>query len=191
MRAFLRDFTKKELDSSRFEKGFTLVEILVVVSLILISIGIAGDLIVSVTRSYSKTRAYNEIEQNGNYVIAKLTYDLKNATTVSQTATNNVTVNTTYGSFTYTIQSLTSCSGYSVNTITRRVLPSGTATKMTNDACTEGVHINSTNVFTITTTPVTSVTIALPLRQSGNYTSGSPYTASQTYNTTVTIRGGN
>lgn len=60
--------------------GFTLVELLVVVSILMISIGIAGDLILSVIRSYNKTKILNEIEQNGNYSISKISYDLRKAT---------------------------------------------------------------------------------------------------------------
>src|SRR3990167_7935536 len=35
--------------------------------------------IISVIRSYNKTKVLNEIEQNGNYLLAKIAYDLKSA----------------------------------------------------------------------------------------------------------------
>ena len=43
---------------------------------------------VSIVRTYNKTRILNEIEQNGNYVLAKIEYDLRNALTISPALQN-------------------------------------------------------------------------------------------------------
>ena len=50
------------------QKGFTLVELLIVVSIIIIVVGVTGDIILSLVRSYSKTQITNEIEQNAKNV---------------------------------------------------------------------------------------------------------------------------
>ncbi len=183
-----------QLKAIKLQRGFTLVEILVVVSIILISVGIAGDLIVSVTRSYTKTRVLNEIEQNGNYLLAKIIYDIKNATLASSSTGSNLQLTTPYGTVVYTAQfQNTSCSGGgNTRTITRSVNGS-TALKMTNDACKDGVTLSSDAVFTVQTTAngVTSVSITIPMIQSGSYTSNSPFTASQTFSSVVVLRSGN
>ena len=64
---------KKEAD------GFTLIELLLVVSLLAISVGVTGDVIASLVRSYTKTQVQNEIEQNANFVTFKLEKEVRNA----------------------------------------------------------------------------------------------------------------
>lgn len=67
----------------RNQKAFTLVELLVVVSIIIITVGVVGDILVSIIRSYNKTQVTNEIEQNANFVMLKLEKELKNAVSVN------------------------------------------------------------------------------------------------------------
>ncbi len=71
--------------------GFTLVELLVVVSLIIIVVGVSGDIIVSLIRSYNKTQITSEVEQNANFVMAKLEKELRNASSVTSISATELT----------------------------------------------------------------------------------------------------
>lgn len=62
--------------------GFTLIELLLVVALMSIAVGVTGDILVSLIRSYNKTQVLNEIEQNANFVFQKLSKELRNATQI-------------------------------------------------------------------------------------------------------------
>jgi|GEM_PF-817426 len=63
-------------------KGFTLIELLLVVALLGISVGVTTDILLSVTKNYSKTQVINELEQQANFVSLKITKELRNATSV-------------------------------------------------------------------------------------------------------------
>lgn len=62
--------------------GFTLIEMLLVITLISISVGVTGDILLSLVRSYNKTNALNEVEQQGNFLGLKLEKELRNSTNV-------------------------------------------------------------------------------------------------------------
>jgi prepilin-type N-terminal cleavage/methylation domain-containing protein len=64
-------------------KGFTLIELMLVVALLAITAGVAGDIIISVTQSYNKTQIGNEIEQIANFSLSKLEKELRNGRRVS------------------------------------------------------------------------------------------------------------
>lgn len=65
------------------EKGFTLVELVLVIALLVISVGVSSDIIVSLIRSYSKTQIINEVEQSANFVLLKIEQELRDATSVT------------------------------------------------------------------------------------------------------------
>lgn len=62
--------------------GFTLVELLLVVSLLAISAGVTSDIIITLVRSYNKSQVSNEIEQQANFVGLKIEKELRNATRI-------------------------------------------------------------------------------------------------------------
>ena len=64
------------------QKGFTLIELLLVIALMSIAVGVTGDILVSLIRSYNKSNVLNEIEQNANFVSQKLGKELRNATQI-------------------------------------------------------------------------------------------------------------
>lgn len=64
-------------------KGFTLVELLLVISLLTISVGATTTIMVSIARSYNKTQVANELEQNANFVTLKIDKELRTASSVS------------------------------------------------------------------------------------------------------------
>jgi prepilin-type N-terminal cleavage/methylation domain-containing protein len=74
---------RSDLGAQSQSQGFTLVELLLVIALISISVGVTGDILVTLTRSYNKTAVLTEIEQQANFIGLKLEKDLRNATNVA------------------------------------------------------------------------------------------------------------
>lgn len=73
------------------QKGFTLVEMLLVVLLLALTVGLTSDMLLSLIRSNTKTQVINEIEQQANFVALKLEKELRDAldvTTVGSTRLN-------------------------------------------------------------------------------------------------------
>jgi prepilin-type N-terminal cleavage/methylation domain-containing protein len=66
------------------KKGFTLVELLIVIGLVLILGTFGTSVIVSILRSYNKAHIINEIEQNGNYVLSVMETQIRNARSVAE-----------------------------------------------------------------------------------------------------------
>lgn len=64
-------------------KGYTLIELLLVIGLLAIAAGVTSDIVLSLVRAYNKTQITNEIEQNANFVTLKLEKELRNAATVN------------------------------------------------------------------------------------------------------------
>lgn len=72
----------KQLNLHR-EKGFTLVELLLVVSLMALSFGVTSDILVTLMRSFNKTTVINEIEQQAGVVSLMIEKEIKNAAVVT------------------------------------------------------------------------------------------------------------
>lgn len=66
------------------QKGFTLLELLIAISLLAITAGLTGDIILTLVRSYNKIRITNEIEQTGNVAMSKLEKELRVATKLTE-----------------------------------------------------------------------------------------------------------
>lgn len=66
----------------RSEKGFTLIELLISISLLAITAGLTTDIILSLVRTYNKTRITNEIEQAGTIAMSKIEKELRVALTL-------------------------------------------------------------------------------------------------------------
>ncbi|MFH1961165.1 MAG: type II secretion system protein [Patescibacteria group bacterium] len=58
-------------------KGFTLVEILVVVALFGIISTIAGDILITVFRSYNKAKIIGEVDKNGNFALSAISQEIR------------------------------------------------------------------------------------------------------------------
>ena len=61
------------------QKGFTLIEMLLVVLLLALTVGLTIDMLLSLIRSNTKTQVINEIEQQANFVTLKLEKELRDA----------------------------------------------------------------------------------------------------------------
>ena len=67
------------MSTKNSQKGFTLIEMLLVVLLLALTIGLTGDMLLSLIRSNTKTQVMNEIEQQANFVTLKLEKELRDA----------------------------------------------------------------------------------------------------------------
>lgn len=76
------------------KKGFTLVELLIVIGLIGITVGVTGDIILTLIRSYSKTQATTDVERIASFAVGKLEKEFKNATSVTSISSNSITFET-------------------------------------------------------------------------------------------------
>ncbi len=83
--------------------GFTLIELLISVSLLAIAMGIASDLIITLVRTYTKTQAFNEVEQTVNFVFLKLQNDLKSANSATVTSVGALVLSRDGQTITYSI----------------------------------------------------------------------------------------
>lgn len=68
------------------EKGFTLIELLISISLLAITAGLTTDIILSLVRTYNKTRITNEIEQAGTIAMSKMEKELRVALSLTSPA---------------------------------------------------------------------------------------------------------
>lgn len=175
-------------------KGFTLVELLVVVSLIIIVVGVAGDIVVTVVRSYNKTQITNEVEQNANFVINKLEKELRNAAEIVDADAQSVEFVQTLSSgtaqnVTYSIVDASDEFGANegVFALAREVESDGLVA-LTNYKAPIGVTVDqaSTSFEKISDDPDT-VKIVITLRQIGN--PAVQFTQSTTIEKTVVVRG--
>lgn len=178
----------------RKNKGFTLVELLVVVSLIIIVVGVAGDIVITVVRSYNKTQITNEIEQNANFVINKLEKELRNATEVVsansqsvvfvQTLDNGSTQNVTYSVVDASDEFGADDGVYAL----AKTVNSGSPVALTNYNSPRGVTVdNGDTAFEQISSNPDTVKVTLTLRQIGNPTV--QFTQSTTLEKTVVVRG--
>lgn len=65
------------------EKGFTLIELILVIALLGICVTVTNDILVSLIRANNKTQVINEIEQQSNFVSLKIEKELRNASVVT------------------------------------------------------------------------------------------------------------
>jgi len=172
--------------------GFTLVELLVSIGLVLIIGTIGTSVIASILRSYNKAHIINEIEQNGNYVISLMENQIRNAASVSPTSGDVLLLTVTpQNGDPYDFEIDTEITGTGASD-SIGVVKRGTEI-ITNDNLTNGVDV------VISGTPADAshfsvdgnkVQIVLKLQQAPNAPGRVDYQAETTLQTTVVVRGG-
>lgn len=174
------------------ESGFTLVELLVTVGLVLIIGTVGTNVIASILRSYNKAHIINEIEQNGSYALSLMESQIRNAKLVSLDSAHILNVTPQEGNaYQFIIEQVTRAVG--VNTFDVGVVEKDTEV-LTNDDPTTGVDVvidNGTpadaSYFAV---DGNKVTIVLEIRQAPNAPGRVDYQAATTLRTTVVVRGG-
>jgi len=175
-------------------KGFTLVELLVSIGLVLIIGTVGTSMIASILRSYNKAHIINEIEQNGNYVLSLMESQIRNAASATLTGTCNgagnrclsLEVTPQEGSlFTYSIGDDGNGTGMGA------VMKDGAV--LTNNHSVSGVNVlhsgdpGTTSHFYA---DGLTVQIVLKIQQATGAPGRVDYQAETTLQTTVVVRGG-
>lgn len=146
-------------------RGFSLIELLLVVALMAIAVGVTGDILISLIRSYSKSQVINEIEQNSNFLAVKFTNELRNARRViSITGGSSITFEDREGiPIIYTVQD---------GVITRRY-NSGAVMPLTRTSVPYGVNVSCSGAGCFVALPDLNndpqvIQINIVITQSGN-----------------------
>ncbi len=177
-------------------KGFTLIELLVVVSLIIIVVGVTGDIVVTLVRSYSKTQITNEVEQNANFALTKIEKELKSATKVNTASGTRLEFvkrlpNGTSQTIEYTVEDANGLpEGTAGVYYIARAVNGGSKVPVTNYTSPAGVTILQSNTSFTNVSAATGpsvVKINLAMRQVGN--PSVQFTQNVEVETTVVIRG--
>lgn len=165
------------------QKGFTLIELVVVISIISVTMGLATDMILSLTRAYVKTQINNELEQNSNFVFQKLEKELR-------TSTGTITVNGTKTQIDFT-DVLGQPVVYKVENgiVMRKSGVAGTFEYLTNDDPINGVYVACSQCFYLQpSATVNIVKLNMTFSQSLSETK-KPFIGSVTLDNTIVVRG--
>jgi len=162
------------------QRGFTLVELLLAVSLLTISIGVTSDILMSLIRANNKSQVMNEIEQQSNFVASKIEKELRNAQSATIASGPTLTFTTRDG--VEVIYNLNTSTGV----LTRK---EGSDTyNLTSNASPGGVIVStSSNCFTVTGNNPTIVSLDMTFTQA-QAGPGSSYTGKTTIRSTVVVR---
>ena len=162
--------------------GFTLVELLVSIGLVLIIGTIGTSVIASILRSYNKAHIINEIEQNGSYVLSLMESQIRNAASVSPTSGTTQTLTITPQEGDPFIFSIANVGGIGVVRKDSEIL--------TNNDMKTGVSVETAVSDSYFEVDGTKVQIVLKLTQAPNAPGRVDYQAETTLQTTVIVRGG-
>lgn len=180
----------------RNNKGFTLIELLVVVSLIIIVVGVTGDIVVTLVRSYNKTQITTEVEQNANFALTKIEKELKSASKLNSASGTSLEFvkrlpNGTSQVIEYTVEDADGLSdGEAGVYYIARSVDGGSKVPITNYTSPAGVAVIQSNTSFSDISAATGpsvVKIELSMRQVGN--PAVQFTQNVEVETTVVIRG--
>lgn len=159
--------------------GFTLLELVVVAAVIGTLGTIAATVFISITRAYNKANVIAEIEQNGNLALTTMSNEIRNALSVSSTASGIEITNQEGDSVTFDFVAPTpSDNGY----ITRN----GSA--ITDTDAQTGVNIVACDFEVDSTVDPPVVTLTITLEQPVGVPGRIDFQAETELTTTVSLR---
>lgn len=163
------------------KRGFTIIELLVVIGIISILGTITADIFLSVTRSYNKASVIAAIEQSGNIALSQMTTEIRNARSVSPASGTTSTLTIINADSVQVVFSFVPSTSTTNGYVSRNGIP------ITDNAFTTGVNAAALS-FTIVDSQPPSVTIALTLTQPVGTPSRVDFQASTTLRTSVSLR---
>ncbi len=171
------------------QKGFTLIELMLVVVLLAVSVGVTNDILMSLVRSNNKTQVMTEIEQQSNFVSLKIERELRNARSVTTPAPNASGILLKFETKGGPIIEYDVNSGDS-GLIRRRVGGSGAWTNITSSNNPGGVVaecISGSNCFSVSGYNPQIVNVNIKFSQA-QVTASSSYTGKTSIQSTVVVR---
>jgi prepilin-type N-terminal cleavage/methylation domain-containing protein len=163
------------------KRGFTLVELMVVVVLLAISVGVTGDVLASLMRSYNKTQVLTEIEQQANFAKLKLEKEVRSSTGIANIDSTSLLLDMGTDDIEYYIDSqilYRKVGSDSAQTLTYEVIPGGVLVSC--DGC------PGSECFSGKTTVPAHVNVCLVFDSSST---GSSFSGSTTLQSTIVLRG--
>lgn len=137
--------------------GYTLLELLIVIGLIGLTVGVTGDIILSLVRSYTKTQATNELERTSNYAVTKIEKEFKNAVS-----------NVTFGDSTDSVSFYTKYYNNStLYPVSYRYTPACPSTDTGNQGCIQRCDKLETSCIAGDWKPITDTDIVIVLTNGG------------------------
>jgi len=166
------------------QKGFTLIEMLLVVLLLALTVGLTSDMLLSLIRSNTKTQVINEIEQQANFVTLKLEKELRDALYASIGAGNSLVI--TLRSNSQVTYRLTS-----VSVLQRQIGGVGSFVNLTSNSSPGGVRVSCSTpspCFNVIGANPKAVVTRLIFNQA-QVGAGPTYKGDVKIESTITIRG--
>ncbi len=169
----------KGYNQKYLKKSFTLIELMVVIAILTITAGLTTSVIVSITRSYSKTQITNELEQAAGFASQKLTKELRNAVAITNISSTSISFSDhTNDVITYRVNA---------NQLQRRSQLAGTAFRALTDTNTTSVSCPSGCFSELNSNPKV-ISIKMKFTSAGTE-GGTAFTGSVDINDTVVVRG--
>ena len=164
------------------QKGFTIIEMLLVVLLLALTVGLTSDMLLSLIRSNTKTQVINEIEQQANFVTLKLEKELRDA----------IDANIDDSSLVITLRSNSQVT-YQLNesNVLQRQVGAGGFVNLTSSSSPGGVKVTCADAspcFDVTATNPKTVVTRLLFEQA-QVDAGPTYRGDVKIESTITIRG--
>jgi prepilin-type N-terminal cleavage/methylation domain-containing protein len=179
------------------EKGFTLVELLVVIALFSLLAAVGADIFAPMIRAYNKANIQNEVNQNGRYTLSLLEQQIRNAKRVvnfnSDVVSSSIQIED-YDNNLVTFdrgEETADCPAGKNNgylRITRVGQNPVTNAPLTNRDKKKGVNVKNFNIDVNTLVSPNIVSIKLQLAQACAASPTVDYLAEATFSTTVTLR---
>ena len=165
------------------QKGFTLIEMLLVVLLLALTVGLTSDMLLSLIRSNTKTQVINEIEQQANFVTLKLEKELRDAIDANIDDSSLVITLRSNSQVTYQINEN--------NVLQRKLGSAGSFVNLTSSSSPGGVRVTCVDLspcFDVTDSNPKTVVTRLLFRQA-QVEAGPTYSGDVKIESTITIRG--
>jgi prepilin-type N-terminal cleavage/methylation domain-containing protein len=161
--------------------GFTLIEILVVMSIVALISVFGLSFLSTILKGSSKTNIISELKQNGNYVLDVMSYYIRNSVSIDSCAGSSITLR----QWDNTTVTFTKINQDDVNKINSKI--ASNSSSLTNSDSVSGVSVASLN-FTCDSSKPPVVNIDFSLTQSAWAQNSAEFTGSVPFSTTVSLR---
>ncbi len=171
----------KNITNKITKKGFTLIETLVVLSVIGLISAMGINFLSTITKGSTKTNITTEIKQNGNYVLDVMSYYIRNSTNIISCSGSSISLRQWDG----TIVNFTLLDRDDTNKINARI--ASNAGELTNGDKDSGINVTNL-LFVCTSTTQPTVKISFTMTQSYWLPDRPEFKTSVPFETTLALR---